>query len=254
MHTKYRLLHILRLLRDFVNVSTKKEPVKEHLSRLTGLHNKLSNGGYGFTDEEAALVMPLGQPEKYEPLVLKLEQDEATLTTKELKARLEEKRKLRRNEEQTRTARKEEQARNEPVRRPARTRQDDRMNRGAGRRNRGSHPVTRRPLRCFKCGKFGHVAKHCEQDSHDQAIDYAGRDPALSAREVAHNARCASSRVVTGSHVWYVQSVTTDHMASDTSDQHHRRWKCQRKRLWKSEGKAGHSSSLYPRMARNQCF
>lgn len=68
IHTKYGLLHILQLLRDFVNVKKGNgEPMKEYLSRLMDLHRKLSNGGYGFTDKEVALVMLLGLPEPYEP-------------------------------------------------------------------------------------------------------------------------------------------------------------------------------------------
>lgn len=60
------------------------------------LHRKLSNAGYAFTDREGALVMLMGLPDTYEPLILNLEQDEQTLTNKAVKTRLliEEKRKL----------------------------------------------------------------------------------------------------------------------------------------------------------------
>lgn len=102
MHSKFGLLHILQLMRDFFNVKMKiDESMRDYLGRLMGLHRKLSSAGYAFTDREVALVMLMGLPTTYEPLILNLEQDEDQLTTKTVKTRLliEEKRKLRRDEE-----------------------------------------------------------------------------------------------------------------------------------------------------------
>ncbi|GLV34533.1 hypothetical protein CBL_07176 [Carabus blaptoides fortunei] len=102
MHSKHGLLHVLQLMRDFFNVKKKKkENMTDYLGRLMELHRKLSSGGYGFTVRELALVMLMGLPDTYEPLILNLKQDEKTLTTRKVKARLlvEEKRQSRREEE-----------------------------------------------------------------------------------------------------------------------------------------------------------
>ncbi|KAH7970409.1 hypothetical protein HPB49_006712 [Dermacentor silvarum] len=93
----------LQLMRDFFNVKMKRdESMKDYLERLMVLmHRKLSNAGYAFTDREVALVMLMGFPDTYEPLILNLAQDEQTLTTKAVRTRLliEEKRKLRGDED-----------------------------------------------------------------------------------------------------------------------------------------------------------
>lgn len=71
MHSKFGLLHILQLIRDFFNVSMKtSEPMREYLGRIMDLHRKLSSAGHGFSDREAALVMLMGLPEAYQPRIL----------------------------------------------------------------------------------------------------------------------------------------------------------------------------------------
>lgn len=114
-------------------------------------------------------------PEGYEPFILKLDQDEATLTMKEVKTRAlaEEKRKFRRNDEQsTDPHSKETMAKNKSAPKLARTRQDERKDCDAGIGEWLFHPVTRRPVRCFAhVSQFRHIAKHCEGDSDDQASD-----------------------------------------------------------------------------------
>uniref|UniRef100_A0A2R5L942 Putative retrotransposon protein ty1-copia subclass n=1 Tax=Ornithodoros turicata TaxID=34597 RepID=A0A2R5L942_9ACAR len=61
MHSKFGLLHVLQLMRDFFNVKLKrKELMNDYLGRLMDLHRKLSNAGYAFTDREVALVMLMG--------------------------------------------------------------------------------------------------------------------------------------------------------------------------------------------------
>ncbi|GBL94287.1 hypothetical protein AVEN_16807-1 [Araneus ventricosus] len=63
MHTKFGLLHILRLLKDFFNVTIKpNESMKSYLGRLMNIHRKLSSGGYAFSDREVALIMLIALP------------------------------------------------------------------------------------------------------------------------------------------------------------------------------------------------
>ncbi|KFM59138.1 Retrovirus-related Pol polyprotein from transposon TNT 1-94, partial [Stegodyphus mimosarum] len=98
MHTKFGLLHVLQLMREFFNINMKpNESVQSYLARLMDLRGKLANGGYAFTDRKVALVMLLGLPRSYESLILSLEKDEANLTTTIVKPRLlvEEKRIIR---------------------------------------------------------------------------------------------------------------------------------------------------------------
>ncbi|KAH9379334.1 hypothetical protein HPB48_015137 [Haemaphysalis longicornis] len=89
MHSKFGLLHILQVMRDFFNVRMKKEEsMQSYLGRLMELHRKLSSAGHAFTDREVTLVMLMGLPAAYEPLILNLEQDEEQLCTKVVKTRL----------------------------------------------------------------------------------------------------------------------------------------------------------------------
>lgn len=81
---------VLQLPGDFVNVKKKHdELMKEYWNRLKSMPWRLSNEDCGFTNK-VSLVMLMGLPETYEPLISKLEQDEATLTAKEVSRRKEE--------------------------------------------------------------------------------------------------------------------------------------------------------------------
>ncbi|GBM65511.1 hypothetical protein AVEN_214859-1 [Araneus ventricosus] len=80
IHTKFRLLHILRMMKDFFNVIMKpNESMKSYLGGLMIIHWKLSSGGYAFTDREVALIMLIGLPKSYEDLIVNLEKDETNI-------------------------------------------------------------------------------------------------------------------------------------------------------------------------------
>ncbi|GBL79313.1 hypothetical protein AVEN_92519-1 [Araneus ventricosus] len=100
MHTKFGPLHILRLMKDFFNVTMKpNESMKSYLGRLMDIHRKLSSGNYAFTGRKVALIMLIGLPKSYEALIINLEKDETNISTAMVKSRLlvEEKR-MSRNE------------------------------------------------------------------------------------------------------------------------------------------------------------
>lgn len=55
MHTKFRLLYALQLMKDFFNITMKlSETVQLYLARLMEIHRKLSNGEYAFTGREVS--------------------------------------------------------------------------------------------------------------------------------------------------------------------------------------------------------
>ncbi|KAL1484404.1 hypothetical protein MTO96_032610 [Rhipicephalus appendiculatus] len=220
MHSKFGLLHILQLMRDFFNVKMKRdESMQDYLGRLMDLHRKLSNAGYAFIDREVALVMLMGLPETYEQLILKLEQDEETLTTRTVKTRLviEEKRKLRRSkecssDEERRTraliskarSKIESMQHNEKVHR-ATVKKDE-------KKNRQCTSSTQKKVRCFACGKIAHIAKDCDQFS-DEGDDRPKRNPP-QARIATQLVLCAKNLATAHPYVWNLDSGATDHMTS----------------------------------------
>ncbi|UYV84396.1 hypothetical protein LAZ67_X002013 [Cordylochernes scorpioides] len=89
IHTKYGLLHILQLLREFFNIiKGNDEDMKEYFARMMECHRKLAKCHHGFGDGELALIMLLGLPKSYEPLILSLEQQEEKLSTSVVKSKL----------------------------------------------------------------------------------------------------------------------------------------------------------------------
>ncbi|KAH9377835.1 hypothetical protein HPB48_006508 [Haemaphysalis longicornis] len=60
----------------------KEESMQSYLGRLMELHRNLSSAEHAFTDREVSLVMLMGLPAAYEPLIPNLEQDEEQLSTK----------------------------------------------------------------------------------------------------------------------------------------------------------------------------
>ncbi|KAL1433344.1 hypothetical protein MTO96_012639 [Rhipicephalus appendiculatus] len=220
MHSKFGLLHIHQLMRDFFNVKMKRdESMQDYLGRLMDLHRKLSNAGYAFIDREVALVMLMGLPETYEQLILKLEQDEETLTTRTVKTRLLiEKRKLRRSiectsDEERRTtaliskarSKIESKQHNEKVH-PATAKKDEKKNRQC------TSSTQKKKVRCFACGKIGHIAKDCDQFS-DEGDDRPKRNPP-QARIATQVALCAKNLATAHPYVWRLDSGATDHMMS----------------------------------------
>ncbi|UYV65380.1 hypothetical protein LAZ67_3004148 [Cordylochernes scorpioides] len=89
IHTKYGLLHILQLLREFFNIVKRNyENMKEYFARIMKCHRKLAKCHHGFEDGELALILLLGLPKGYEPLILSLEQQEEKLSTSMVKSKL----------------------------------------------------------------------------------------------------------------------------------------------------------------------
>lgn len=225
MHSKFGLLHILQLMRDFFNVRMKKEEsMQSYLGRLMELHRKLSSAGHAFTDREVALVMLMGLPASYEPLILNLEQDEEQLSTKVVKTRLliEEKRKLRRNEEsvdnddsQTRalvskscSTSDSKQQNDKMSYQPAHKKDDKIRQRTSG--------VQKKKVRCFACGKIGHIARDCDQFP-DEEKDQQKKRSLPHAKIATHMALCAKDEAASHPGVWHLDSGATDHMTSQRS-------------------------------------
>ncbi|GBN36308.1 hypothetical protein AVEN_177821-1 [Araneus ventricosus] len=78
MHTKFGLLHILRLMKDFFSVILKpNESVKSYLGRLMDVHKNY-----------LALIMLIGLPKPYEALIINLEKDETNISKAMVKSRL----------------------------------------------------------------------------------------------------------------------------------------------------------------------
>ncbi|KAL1467807.1 hypothetical protein MTO96_025945 [Rhipicephalus appendiculatus] len=159
-------------------------------------------------------------PETYEQLILKLEQDEETLTTRTVKTILliEEKRKLRRSEEctsdeESRTSALISKARpkieskqhNEKVH-PSTAKKDEKKN------HRCTSSTQKKKVRFFACSKIGHIAKDCDQFS-DEGDDRPKRN-LPQARIATQVALCAKNLATAHPYVWHLDSGATDHMTS----------------------------------------
>lgn len=209
MHTKFGLLHVLQLMREFFNVKMKlHETVQSYLGRLMDLHRKLSTGGYAFTDREVALIMLIGLPRSYESLIINLEKDEEILTTAMVKSKLllEEKR-IARNENIAADTVEERALHTKNI--PARKTPGKNMKKMAYKREDDETDTHRRKTKCFSCGEWGHISKTCNearkqgQISAKTAVDLK-RNWALSANEDTKN----------NPNTWILDSGATEHMTS----------------------------------------
>ena len=104
LNSKFGILHVMQLMKELFNMQkAASEDMMTYVSRVVNSHHKLKKGGYGFDDRELALIILMGLPKSYEPLILNLEQNENEITTKEVKKKLllEEKRQKAREENDT---------------------------------------------------------------------------------------------------------------------------------------------------------
>jgi Reverse transcriptase (RNA-dependent DNA polymerase)/gag-polypeptide of LTR copia-type/Integrase core domain/GAG-pre-integrase domain len=223
IHSKYGLLHILQIMRDFFNVQMKpNEDTKSCLGRLMDLHRRLTSGGYGFNDREVAMVMLMGLPSSYEPLILNLEQDENDLSTMKVKTRLlvEEKRILRREEDKKSIQQGETKAfyTNSKMQHvnPRKPTADDRRRQGDSKENdHHTDSNNRRRVRCYCCGEWGHIARNCQGEGNN-----AKERSAQHVKKVAHRALSATDNVNYDPLVWYLDSAATEHMTPCRSKLH----------------------------------
>lgn len=198
IHTKFRLLHTLQLLREFFNVRMNSgESMSSYLRRIMELHRKVSSCGHGFTDREVALVMLMGLPKEYEGLILNLERDEDTLSTKIVKSRLivEEKKLLRHSAENEQEA----------VGERALKTKDSRKTQGHDTSKKYPRDNERR-TRCFSCGQWGHIARKCPIP---KTVSYNQRVP-NDVHQALLTDTCGDKPV----YDWYLDSGATEHMCS----------------------------------------
>lgn len=214
MHSKFGLLHILQLMRDFFNIRKKDdEDMKSYLGRLMELNRKLKSSGYDFKDREVALVMLMGLPESYEALILNLEQDEDALSTKKVKTRLllEEKRKLRREEELDNKPKamamqhKKKQYQNAEKKSKQSVENKSAIDGKVGDR--------RRWFKCYCCNKFGHIAKDCPEAQEEQ--NKAAEKAKPQAKMAQRKALAVTQPKTSGDISWYLDSACTDNMTSE---------------------------------------
>ncbi|UYV72786.1 hypothetical protein LAZ67_10000706 [Cordylochernes scorpioides] len=170
IHTKYGLLHILQLLREFFNIVKRNdEDMKEYFARIMECHRKLAKCHHGFGNGELALIMLLGLPKSYEPLILSLEQQEEKLSTSVVKSKLllEEKRQKQRQIPQDYpncafAVRRKEDTCKSPCQEQNKFEYDQPRNYHnmwtEGKRENYNYP---RQIRCFSCGRLGHIARNC---------------------------------------------------------------------------------------------
>lgn len=144
-----------------------------------------------------ALVMLMGLPAEYEPLILSLEHDEDSITVSQVKARLlvEEKRQARRVADRA-TDQEEEEAKALISKSRITTRD---KGGGTTKHNKSiykkgqckrSNDVVEKRVRCYACGKFGHIAIDCPPSSVGKS------EPGETCSTNTHKAKIAQHRAM----------------------------------------------------------
>ncbi|UYV74187.1 hypothetical protein LAZ67_11002345 [Cordylochernes scorpioides] len=223
IHTKYGLLHILQLLREFFNIIKRNdEDMKEYFARIMECHRKLAKCHHGFGDGELALIMLLGLPMSYEPLILSLEQQEEKLSTSVVKSGLllEEKRQNQRKipQEDSNSAfavRREEDACKSPCQERNKFKYDQPRNYQntwtEGKRENYNYS---RQIRCFSCGKLGHIARNCRFANSSRRTNEGMLKQ--STLDLTHKVLFANNFKNNNSqNIWFLDSGATEHMTSN---------------------------------------
>ncbi|UYV63101.1 hypothetical protein LAZ67_2003141 [Cordylochernes scorpioides] len=222
IHTKYGLLHILQLLREFFNIIKRNdEDVKKYFARIMECHRKLAKCHHGFGDGELALIMLLGLPKSYEPLILSLEQQEEKLSTSMVKSKLllEEKRQKQRQipQEDPNCAfavRRKEDTCKSPCQEQNKFEYDQPRNYHntwtEGKRENYNYS---RRIRCFNCGKLGYIARICRFANSSRRISEGMLKQ--STLDLTHKVLFANNLKNNSQNIWFLDSGATEHMTSN---------------------------------------
>lgn len=63
-----------------------EEKISDYIARVLDMHEKVQQGGFGFSDNVLALILMIVLPKQYEPLILNLQAERKNTRFKERKS------------------------------------------------------------------------------------------------------------------------------------------------------------------------
>lgn len=151
--------------------------METYLSSITELAQQLCDIGSPLDDDFVAVIILSGLPQEYDPLIMALENNNTSLSSEVVKAKLLQEYQ-RRDDKETVSA-----------------------------------LVAKKTLKCFKCKKPGHVMKNCPQ----KVKKPKDGTPREKAGQWKHEALISALSTNLRSDVWYVDSGATNHMCNNRS-------------------------------------
>lgn len=198
----------MRLIKRLINTKLEDfSSTEEYIEQVTSLSQQLTNMGFIVSEEWVGTLLLLGLPDKYEPMVMGLQASGTPITGIAMRAKL-----LASVTVDSKPGSFQNNNNNESAFVSSRFKQNFyKRSNYSGKYNKNKMQ-NKKHMRCYKCNRFGHLAKECRSSGKPSGQSNIAKDSDNDSEGASAWMLASFAAKEVNSYDWFIDSGATQHM------------------------------------------